>query len=279
MVARISYFSFHPDVVRKRNALALSVLLTAVLAVTLWHGLRPQEPIYQGKRLSEWLTPLPEELRGISDGEMEWRQTEEAVRQAGTNAIPTLLRLLRVKDSAAKVQFMRLAQRQHWREIRYFPAEEWNSAAARAFKVLGAEARYAVPALVEIADRNISPASHYAAIAALGNIGPAARGAVPALLRYTTGGDSSLRWHAINSLAAIGAEPDRVVPVLIDALEDPNSRPSAASALGEYGTNARPAVPRLIRLLHSQEDITDKRIYTNALKKIHREAAVKAGIK
>jgi HEAT repeat protein len=114
---------------------------------------------------------------------------------------------------------------------------------------------------------------------AMGNIGPAARDAVPALLRNATNGDSSLRWHASNALAAIGAEPGRVVPVLTNALQDENSRPSAAFALGEFGPSAKPAASLLIALLKSPQDRTDKSIYTNALKKIDPEAAAQAGVK
>ena len=40
-------------------------------------------------------------------------KTDEVVRQAGTNALPTLLRMLRAKDSSLKVNLVDLLTRQH----------------------------------------------------------------------------------------------------------------------------------------------------------------------
>jgi len=240
------------------------------LGVMAWQMLWAHEPVYQGKPLSQCLAPsLSDADRGMMNWEARHLEADNAVRQAGTNALPTLLRMLRAKASPLKLWFIDLAQRQHIiaTRIRYASAEEQNDAAQRAFKVLGAEARSAVPALLEIASRNISPASHYAAIDALGNIGPQAREAVPSLLQWATNGGSQ-PFHAIIALGRIGAEPGTVVPFLTNALSDPNVRPSAAFALGEFGTNARLAVPALVMFLHSDTDLTDKTIYTNALKQI-----------
>jgi hypothetical protein len=54
------------------------------------------------------------------------------------------------------------------------------------FALLGAKAKSAVPALIEITDRNISLESRSHAVLSLGSIRPAAREAVPALLRWGT---------------------------------------------------------------------------------------------
>lgn len=268
---------------QKRLKLALCALLAAALSVMLWQAMRPPgpaEPLYQGKPLSEWLKAyqLTEAMR-MADLEAQQQKADEAVRHAGTNALPTLLRMLRAKDSALKIQFMHLARRQNIFRIQCTPADERNDAALRAFKVLGVSAQSVVPALIEIADQDISPVSHYSAIDALGCIGPAASEAVPALLQWATNGDPTLRWHAMNALGEIGAEPDRVVPVLINGLRDPNTRPSAAFALGKFGPDAKPAIAALTVFLDSRKDTTDKSVYTNALKLIDTEAAAKAGLK
>jgi hypothetical protein len=60
-------------------------------------------------------------------------QANEAVSAIGTNGIPTLLRLLRAKDSNLKIRVMGLLQRQHIVKIEYTPAEHWNVAAAAVF--------------------------------------------------------------------------------------------------------------------------------------------------
>jgi hypothetical protein len=79
------------------------------------------------------------------------------------------------------------------------------------FALLGAKARSAVPALIEIADRNISlePRSH--AVLSLGSIGPEAKEAVPALLRWGTSADQRLRLKATWSLGMIVPEPPKGV--------------------------------------------------------------------
>jgi hypothetical protein len=76
--------------------------------------------------------------------------------------------MLRAKDSALKVKLLYLAGRQRIVRIAYTPADEQNYAAARAFEALGAKAQSALPALLDIANRNISHDSRYNAIAAMG---------------------------------------------------------------------------------------------------------------
>ncbi len=251
--------------VLKISIAGLVVLFGVVVA---WQALWPREPVYKGKRLSQCLAPsLSEADRGIMNWQARELEADAAVRQAGTNAIPTLLRMLRAKDSPLKLHFIHLGHRQYLVLTRYASAEEQNEAAQRAFKVLGAQARSAVPEVLEIARRNISPASRNAAIDALGNIGPPARAALPFLLQWATNG-SPQSVHAIAALGRIRAQPGTVIPFLRNALCDPYVRPSAAYALGEFGTNALPAVPVLVGFLRSEADLTDKSIYTNALRKI-----------
>jgi hypothetical protein len=127
---------------RKRVHIALAVLLVILAGVIACQVLRLREPVYQGKPLSVWL---------IAYGR------DEAVRQAGTNALPTLLRMLRAKDSALKVKLMDLAQKQRFIHINYIPSDELNYRACSAFGVLRAKAQSAVPALIRIYEQNISP--------------------------------------------------------------------------------------------------------------------------
>jgi HEAT repeat protein len=173
---------------------------------------------------------------------------------------------------------MALAQSQHIIKIEYWPAEDWNFAAQEEFSVLGTNAQSAVPALIEIVNQNISRHSQISAVEALGNIGPSAKEAVPALLGWTTNGDWLVRFSAIESLGKVGAEPDRVVPVLLNAfLHDPDVKIVAATALGEFGANAKPAVPALLEYFSAPDAATNR--IANALKAIDPEAAAKAGVK
>jgi hypothetical protein len=268
----------------KRVQIALVVLLVILAGVSVWQGLREREPLYEGKRLSSWLQAY--RLCGLAGVETwqvraEQQMADEAVRKAGTNALPTLLRMLRAKDSALKVKLMGLAQRQHFIRITYTPAEELNYQASCAFGVLRAKGQSAVPALMEIADKNISHDSQWYAITALAFVGMSAKEVIPSLSRWAIDADSRVRLYAVNALGEIRAEPDRVVPILTNALRDPDSgvQTHAAMALGKFGPNAKLAVPALVEYLNAQDSRTDRSDFTDALKAIDPEAAAKAGVK
>lgn len=79
------------------------IVLVAV-CVLVWAVVRPAELKYNGKPLTFWLKPcIPgNETPG---GERELHQTMNVI---GTNAIPTLLRLLKARDSRAKVNWIKL---------------------------------------------------------------------------------------------------------------------------------------------------------------------------
>jgi hypothetical protein len=269
---------------RKRVHIAFAVLLVILAGMLTWQGLREREPLHQGKRLSIWLNAY--KLHGVAGVEtwqvrVEQQAADEAVRQMGTNALRSLLRMLRANDSALKVKCMELAKRQHFIGIKYTPAEELNYRACSGFGVLGAKAQGAVPALIEIANRNLSRASRWYAIQALVLVGPPAQEAIPLLSGWATNADRSVRTYAINALGRIRAEPERGLPVLISALNDPDLqiRTAALMALQGLGPNAKPALPVLVEFLSNAPSGIEWTCVSNALKAIDPEAAAKAGVK
>src|SRR5258708_4833537 len=147
---------------RKRVPILFMIVAIAIVGAIAWWMSVPKEPVYQGERLTTWLQAYA--LHNLTPGNMaatmeREKRTDEAVRFIGTNAIPTLLRLLRAKDSALKLKFIRLAQKQHVVAIHPVPARDWNNMAERAFCQLGHDADSALPALVDIYEQNISPES------------------------------------------------------------------------------------------------------------------------
>jgi tetratricopeptide (TPR) repeat protein len=103
-------------------------------------ALPPREPSYQGKSLSYWLSPE------------NWGRAESsnAVRTMGTNAIPTLLRLLKSKDSALIEKVSDLIDRQHYVHNPMVSADEQMRKAYLGLGMLGDIATNSVPALIEI---------------------------------------------------------------------------------------------------------------------------------
>jgi hypothetical protein len=157
----------------KPGKIVLVIVAIALVGEIAWRVAQPpDEPVYQGKRLTEWLnipTPVPGAsgiilTTFIAKRADAQQKADEAVRQCGTNAIPTLLRLLRTKDSAFEIWTRRLLQRQHVIQIRFTPASHWHTAARLGFITLHTNAQAAVPKLIEIANQNISPSSASAAI-------------------------------------------------------------------------------------------------------------------
>jgi HEAT repeat protein len=116
------------------------------------------------------------------------------------------------------------------------------------------------------------------AAAELGDLGSAAKATGPALLEVLNGHDEAVRGAAAVALGKIHYQPERVVPLLIALLDNPDLNDEAADALGEYGPLAKAAVPKLIPMLKAP-DKDARHAATVALKKIDSAAAAEAGVK
>jgi hypothetical protein len=151
--------------------------------------------------LSAWITDY------YKGSPAQRKEAVEAMHQIGTNAIPALLSMLREKDPALKLKLLELLERRHIIKSHHTPrGVRRNILGQGGFALLGAQAKDAVPALIEIADQNISVESQGHAVLSLGSIGPQAQEAVPALLRWGTNADEKLRLEAGVSLRLIAPE-------------------------------------------------------------------------
>jgi HEAT repeat protein len=268
----------HNPAVRKSRRILLITLLIAAVGTVSWLLLRPDpEPTYQGKPLTYWL-----DIYGAESSDEAQLKAAEAMRQIGTNTIPTLLRMLNAKDSRFKLSIMQLAYKQHLIKINWRIAQSQNNEALIGFTLLGPQGKSAVPALIEIYnERRPGPHNDPAAIAGiLASMGPAATDAVPRLVRDTTDADSMIRFIAVWTLGKIHARPDLAVPALTASLRDPEIgvRGWAPTGLGAFGTDAKSAVPDLIKAL-ADPDSDVRNATASALKNIDPEAAAKAGVK
>jgi HEAT repeat protein len=112
----------------------------------------------------------------------------------------------------------------------------------------------------------------------LGELGPAAKAAVPELIKTLKGNDAAIQFACVTALGKIRIDPETVIPLLIPYLGDDNLDVAAASALAEFGSLAKPAVPKLLPMLKAK-DADDRAAARAALKKIDPVAAEKAGVK
>jgi HEAT repeat protein len=221
-----------------------ALLALPLVGVTAWllFGSHYREPVYKGKPLRSWLDLYS--VRSTRSPLTDFTQANEAVRSAGTNAIPILLRMLRAKDSPLKLKLAALAQRQHLIKLQApVPAEERNRQAAMGLQALGNSAASAVPAAIQIYEARLSPSSERWSSYALGAIGPTAKQAIPALLRGATNANPQSRQNSLIALASIHTEPALVVAALTNAFRDQNAdvRLWACDRFGLLGDEASAA--------------------------------------
>ncbi|MDB6063830.1 MAG: repeat-containing protein [Pedosphaera sp.] len=265
---------------RKRSRIALALLLLAVIGGVAWLTLRPNEPMYKGKRLSAWLEAYALATTESIQDLPSPREADEAVRHIGTNAIPLLLRRLRANDSRVTLRLVALAGKQHFFKVKFRPAWLIRPEGVRGFQALGADGKDAVPELIRMYEQDRFAESRDQVASILGGIGPAAEQAVPALARSL--GDTKLhtRVSTLLALRRIHAQPEIAVPAFVKCLSDQDAdvRGAAAYAIATFGSDARQAVPDLLLLL-ADSDVSVRTSANFALNIIEPEAAAKAGVK
>lgn len=290
------------------RAIAVGVLAAAIVAGIVIYALRPREPEYQGRRLSEW---LPELDNWDSEPDLP---AMIAIRQMGSSALPTLLKMIKHEDSPFKRKMADLAGRQSFIRFSFQTADTLHHRAAIGIYALGPEAKSAVPDLIALVTNQSPPISRLAPVFALSGIGPEAKEAVPFLLDNLKDEDYEML-HALSAyaLGKIGGDARMAIPSLIPLLEDTDdlvrlgavfaltrinpdaglgmkplvdglistnaqTRGWAASLLGELGSQAGEAIPVLEEALKDSE-VGVQHQAAIALKKIDPASAAKAGAK
>lgn len=229
------------------------LLFVAVVGVVAWKTARQAEPVYEGRLLTSWLEGhVASSAANPPYNSPGWLKADEALRRIGTNAVPTLLRMIRAKSPAKPMlDLLDLARKQSVIPIRYRHAFLLNNEAEFAFRTLGTNAAGAVSDLIEIYEGNVSPYSQMSAALALGDIGPAAKAAIPILLKNFTHTNDDVRFYAVSAIYHIGGDADVVVPALRSVLKDTriHVRWNAIVALSNFGRRASSAIPDLLQAL------------------------------
>ncbi len=171
---------------KKWPYLVLAILVGAMLVGSVVYLGKSREPVYQGRTLSSWLTSY-EYAPGMGSGEAieaEQRYNAAAVREIGTNALPTLITWLHAKDGPLKIKFISFCRAHPKLRLNFRTADEKITMACFGFEILGPIASPAAPEVVkyfnQTGDRN-----KFAGALILSRIGPKARAeTVPALLNF-----------------------------------------------------------------------------------------------
>jgi HEAT repeat protein len=197
------------------------LLLAAVIAVLI--GLSLREPAYHGRSLRAWLRDLEHPSALVR------HNAQEAVSYLGTNAVPTIQKMLHAEDLPIKTNIILLLSRQRFVRITFVPAREWRISAAQACFVLGPRAEPAIPDLFEF-----SLGDSYCRNLAESAMGQMGAGAVGRLSRELTNEDFHVRRTAAGALHHIGAPGIKAADALVNSLNDRygSVRTEAALALG-----------------------------------------------
>jgi HEAT repeat protein len=274
--------------------ISMAVIFAAAFA---WFVLKPREPSYQGKTLTAWLEE--ETTNGVEIYPEADPAAINAIRQIGTNAIPTLLKLAAVRDTPFRRTLLKAAGMLNEKcgiDLHVNSYYELQALSCRGFFCLGPQAKPAVPGLIallhdddegvcEVAVYDLGyigpeslPAvpdlikeferetadtneSDFAAAWAIGKIGPSAKAAVPVFTEGLT--NNSLPYRMTCQAALINLHAASITPIL-EQLKDTTNMTQwhyAKTIALSCGTNASPAVPLFISALNC----TNQRIQSAAL--------------
>jgi len=254
---------------QKRVKIALSVLLVVLFSVIVWQILAAREPttanpVYHGKRLSEWLK------------DRDRKAATEAIRQIGTNAVPRLLKEAAAHDSFVKALAAHLLRQQSLVKWHFETSSDHQANALRGFRALGTTGAVALAQGLTNSNKWIrhgcvgqsEMAKEYREIL------------FEPMLNSLKDPEPMVRARAANALGMLGQQPDKVVPALIELLSDKDEWVQCMAAVGLdlYGAPAKPAVPALLRSLTNSSS-RFLSFGTHAVKKIDPQAAAEAGIK
>jgi hypothetical protein len=228
---------------RGRLIAAIALVFAVVSAIAYFWG-SGEEPVYQGKRLSSWID------------EYDWapkrrNEAERAIRQIGTNALPTLVSWIKYEEPVWRTELINrleavgssawvnrmtlglLTRKARIHRMAMSLAGRHAREAGTGFQVLGTAAHSAVPDLAALLANKSFFASQNA-MYALANISGQK---VVILTQGLTNTDAAARIRAAKAIGFWGAigpkfgdDPAAALPSLTDALNDSDQGVRAAAS-------------------------------------------------
>ena len=124
--------------------LLAAVVAMTVLAAAGFLAAGSGEPQHRGTPLRQWLCDFDSQTLYLK------QEATAAVEAMGPLSLPTLVDLLKRRDSPLKKRLVALANRQSLVSFQHTPAAAWHLRAMKACRVLGPAAQPAVPALMDL---------------------------------------------------------------------------------------------------------------------------------
>ncbi len=234
-------------------ALAIVTVLFLLIQYAIGAGARPPDRVVQGKPVSQ-----RDKETLASD---QYYLSTPVLKSNWESAVPFLIPAMQTPDSRLNTAYVNL-----WPKLPDFIkrrleppilAQDRRMRAVVALREMGPSAKGAVPALIARLSDPDGHISLHSAIA-LGNIGPDARSAVPDLEPFLQSKSHTVRVYTANALWKITRQTEPALSVLEEGLKDHNAsfRWAAAVFLGEMG----PAAKRTIPLLEQATRDPDKEV-------------------
>jgi hypothetical protein len=178
----------------------ISIVVALILLGWLFLYLAvPKEPHYQGRTLTQWLEDYPKLATftgSIESRDAKIKECEQALKGMGDDAIPSLLNMLRVRNTPLKIRLASLMSHQSF-------------------------IRFPLP--------NVT-LEHYYAFIGFAILGTNAQSAAPALANVMKSPDPEVRIDAIQCLLFTQPSRELLLPVLLNGLQDSQSFVRATSA-------------------------------------------------
>ena len=139
----------------KQSYRAIAALLVFGVLMVCWlQPRRKREPTYQGRTLSFWVQQNVPSATNLPFAVTLSPEAASAIRQIGTNAVPTLIRWMRYPDKSPAMKVSNWLQEKQSapRIARSLVPESFQPhSAVFAFQALGTNGASAVPSLVDSA--------------------------------------------------------------------------------------------------------------------------------
>lgn len=235
----------------QKRWLALAILLLGVVWVSNWG--KHREPEHQGKTAKEWTKDLKVTQLGETNAALN------ALLEIGPQSIPTLRRMLTEGDGPLDRGLTKFRDKlpENLRKLIEAPTPQntRHAYAAWALGQIGPAARDAVPDLVHALDSPDAGVRLYA-VNSLKSIDVRTPEVIAALIKRAEDQDQNVGNAAVFNLRWMAPQSAPAIPVFQRLLADTSRAPLAASALGALGPASSNAIPALIRLMNQGTNLT-----------------------
>jgi len=265
----------------RRLLLRVVFLFLLINGVILYRVLQEPKPTYNGLTVAGW-------CKRINLGPLE----PQVVNAFGPGAASLLVEVVDAKRSLLKRGWSAIwrripdALRKKISSLQPYDVVGARGTAVQWLIELGADGREAIPGLMHIAQHANDVYVRCSAMSALsfvgadspealkvlvnllndpdvvitdnaalrlGQMGPAAKNAVPALARYLESHPQGKPFNPITALGYIGPTASEGVPAIVRALKDPEFHANSLYALNRIGAGAGAAVPSLVPFLEHED--------------------------